>query len=171
MPALNRNILILTGAIFLASCTNPLVTPITTGAAVVVGAYEKMQRRDELIPNAESGDVYAQYALAESYCCTSGEGGRDGMQAYEWFCKAAQNGHKDAQRRLGEYYEGIEELPNYTVQQDLEEAYRWYELAARRFDAKAKKHKERIEKHFFQQGIDPLDISRYKRPSEGQCVQ
>lgn len=54
----------------------------------------------ELLPLAEGGDVLAQYWLARSY---------DAMDqpapAFEWFEKAAENDHADAQRVLGIYYD------------------------------------------------------------------
>lgn len=76
-------------------------------------------------PLAETGDVEAQFALAEAYRTGAGVAA-DPAKAVKWFTEAANRGHVEAQYRLGRMFEkgdGIQ--PNAT------RAAEWYRLAAR----------------------------------------
>ena len=75
-----------------------------------------MNLMEELIVKAESGDVEAQFDLANEYW----EKG-DYEQAFYWYKKAADQGNADTQFNLGlMYYEGQ------GVLQDYELAFRWF---------------------------------------------
>ena len=94
---------------------------------------------EELLPLAEQSDAEAQYRLGEMYRSGedpqynefdeeyySGEGvRRDDQSAVKWFRKAAEQGHAEAQVRLGGmyYYSG-------GVPRDYQEALKWFRKAA-----------------------------------------
>lgn len=72
---------------------------------------------------ANNGDAEAQYSMADRYlqekATTSGP---DEFKAVSWLMKAAENGHSEAQRRLGNaYLKGVGGLPK-----DLKKAEHWW---------------------------------------------
>ena len=71
---------------------------------------------------ANGGDPWAQYSLGEMYF--TGQGAeKDLAAAAQWFRKAAEQGHAEAQYRMGSaYYNG--------VKRNYREAVRWYQMAA-----------------------------------------
>lgn len=98
-----------------------------------------------LVKKAEQGDVFAQTSLGRMYANGAGcrkqqdavIGGRpaqprcvvekDAKQAAEWFRRAAERGHGDAQGRLGAAY-----LTGTGVPQDAGKAAEWLRRAAER---------------------------------------
>lgn len=129
--------------LLLAACT-PL-TPVTTAPAIMLSAYEKSKRREELLHYANQGDVYAQYDLAHSYCCEPMDGPGNGKESYRWFCKAAHNGFAKAQYRLGQMHDNAMVLPDYPIAQDKMMAYAWYSVAAKRLHEEARQRRETLE--------------------------
>lgn len=125
-----------------AACT-PLA-PVTTAPAVMLSAYEKSKRREELLHYANQGDVYAQYDLAQSYCCEPMDGPGSGKESYRWFCMAARNGFAKAQYKLGQLYEQAMILPNYPIERDRVTAYVWYSVAAKRLHEESRARKKAL---------------------------
>ena len=83
--------------------------------------YKYVSENDlnELIHNAENGDVHAQVKLGKVYCCN-----RDFEKAIIWFRKSEEQGNDDAQFGLGLCYEfgfGLK---------DEEQAGEWYKKSA-----------------------------------------
>lgn len=56
-------------------------------------------------------------------------------EAVKWYRQAAEQGHTEAQYRLGYWYEN-----GFNVSQDYQEALKWYQKAAAQGDEKAKSH-------------------------------
>ena len=92
------------------------------------GEYDKAI--EELQPLADQGSPSAEYLLAEIYY--GGHGG-DKQQALKWMTASAEQGHAIAQARLGMVYAKGEGVPVNNI-----EAYRWFSLAAKAGDPKAK---------------------------------
>ena len=128
----------------LASC-GQIINPITTTPAALLGAYDKINKRDTWLERAEKGDVYSQYELANSYCCNNFEGGTDYAESFKWFCEAAKNGYSKAQVEVGKLYEHRKTFPNFEVKQDLEKAYMWYSFAAKRASSQGVRLKKYLE--------------------------
>ena len=122
--------------IVLSACTPPQEDPI-----------------EALLVKAGQGDAVAQYELAEAY--NKGQGvERDTSAAAEWYRKAAEQDHSDAQFALSRLFPwhlvgGVEPGPNPTVTQNeriqmiedspvsQEEAGEWLLKAARQGNARA----------------------------------
>ena len=65
----------------------------------------------------------------------NGEGvPKDAAKAVEWYTKAAEQGHADAQNNLGVMYDTGEGVPR-----DLVRAYVWFNLAAAQGDKDVQK--------------------------------
>jgi hypothetical protein len=92
------------------------------------GDYDKAIQ--ELQPLVDQGSPSAEYLLAEIYY--GGHGG-DKQQALKWMTASAEQGHSIAQARLGMIYAKGEGVPVNNI-----EAYRWFSLAAKSGDPKAK---------------------------------
>ena len=73
-------------------------------------------------PLAEAGDANAQWMVGQGFLSPPDA---DPAAALKWFLRAAGQGHGLAQRDLGFLYEA-----GWGVEQNLEEAYFWYSLAA-----------------------------------------
>jgi TPR repeat protein len=71
---------------------------------------------------AEAGDANAQWMVGQGFLSPPDA---DPAAALKWFIRAADQGHGLAQRDLGFLYEA-----GWGVEQNLEEAYFWYSLAA-----------------------------------------
>lgn len=101
-------------------------TPTTTNAAAPVPAATdpKLMSVPELQTNAEKGDVEAQFLLAEHYGQRNSLDADYGVAA-KWYQKAANQGNKDAQYKLGLLY-----AESLGVSQNLVAAYFWVSLAA-----------------------------------------
>ncbi len=80
---------------------------------------------------AELGDIEAQYKVGQSYFLGFGAE-QDIKQALYWLSRPAQNGHKDAQFKVGfiydEYYD------------DFDKAFQWYNKAAQQGHVEAQYH-------------------------------
>jgi TPR repeat protein len=102
------------------------------------GDPEAQYRLKELVERANQGDPEAQYRLGEMYYYSGiriGEGSlrdQDLKEAATWYRKAAEQGHADAQDRLGGMYSSGD-----GVLKDLKEAATWYRKAAEQGDAHA----------------------------------
>jgi len=99
-------------------------------AAAPAGTLDifKMQR-EQWRQLAEQGDAEGEYQLGMSYCCGYGPGHTDTI-AYKWLCRAALQGHAQAQLQLGRMLgEEIKKRP-FHVPQHADFAYMWYGLAA-----------------------------------------
>ncbi len=83
---------------------------------------------NSLIKRAEEGCPTAQYTLGrlyeDGYCDSYDRDQKSDEKAMEWYEKAAQNGHGDAQFLLGQLYAGR------GVIQDDEQAAKWISMAA-----------------------------------------
>ncbi|NQV47812.1 MAG: sel1 repeat family protein [Rhodospirillaceae bacterium] len=80
---------------------------------------------DKTRAGAESGDVQAQYTLAEAY-----QGGigvdKDLHQAYRWYEKAAEKGDNRSRLAVARMLENGD-----GVRQDFKQAIKWYRLASK----------------------------------------
>ncbi len=95
---------------------------------------------------AENGDARAQ--LEAGNCLRWGYGGveKDLKAALAWYLKAAEQGHAEAQFKLGDVYQF-----GGGVDRDLKEAFKWFRKAAEQGHAAAQNS---IGSHFFTQGPD-----------------
>jgi len=86
--------------------------------------YSFSQAKDSLQQRAEQGDKNAQFELGHTYF----QEGKDYNfeRGFQWWHKAANNGHVYAQHNLGAmYYEG-QGLPK-----DIDKSIKWYTLASK----------------------------------------
>jgi len=121
-----------------------MINPYTTSAAALLGGYDKLTKRKVWIEYAEQGDVYAQWELANSYCCNEFEGAHDNKKAVEWFCTAAENGFAKAQLVIGQLYSNAKKFDDIKIEKDNIKAYIWFSLAARRANAEGADNKKEI---------------------------
>lgn len=85
---------------------------------------------------ADQRDAEGEYRLGMSYCCGYGPGHTNTI-AYKWLCRAALQGHEQAQFQLGRMLgNGIKKRPLSTPQH-VDFAYMWYGLAAAQGDQMA----------------------------------
>ncbi len=94
--------------------------------------YDTFGKRSRWLEYAKDGDVYAQYELAQSYCCRMEEGKLDGFEALKWWCASAKNGYAKSQVKVGKLYEHQELMKDADVPKDDLRAYAWYKLAKKR---------------------------------------
>lgn len=73
-----------------------------------------------LTRQAQNGDVSAQFDLADEYYQQGNH-----AKAFEWYTKAAHQGHAGAQNNLGVMYDN-----GHGVRQDYQKAIEWYTKAA-----------------------------------------
>jgi TPR repeat protein len=93
---------------------------------------------------AEQGDAEGEYQLGMSYCCGFGPGHTDTI-AYAWLCRAALQGHQQAQFQLGRMLgNGIKTRP-FSTPQHADFAYMWYGLAAAQGDQLAEGYMTALE--------------------------
>lgn len=123
-----------------------MVNPYTTGAAVVLGGYDKFTKREVWLKYAKKGDVYSQWELANSYCCNELEGKYNYREAVKWFCTAAENGFSKAQVVIGNLYRNTKKFENIHIEKNFIKAYIWFSLAARRSNIEGVENKKDIEK-------------------------
>ena len=90
------------------------------------------EAENKYLDDALAGNAEAQYNLAE--CYYEGELGleKDYAKAVEWYTKAAEQGHAQAQNNLGDCYDGGD-----GVAQDYSKAVEWYRKAAEQGNAVA----------------------------------
>lgn len=84
----------------------------------------EMAEIEDLKLQARSGDMKVQYALGRLYH-TGQFGSQDLDQAYEWYSKAAEQGHPGAQYYIGTFF-----ATGQVVRQNYYRASDWYRLAA-----------------------------------------
>ena len=89
-----------------------------------------------LLPLAEEGNAFAQFALGFIYDTAKGTL-RDDVEAAKWYRKAADQGVAGAQYNLGAMY-----ADGHGVPQDYVEAYKWLTLAASRSPASEKESRD-----------------------------
>lgn len=87
---------------------------------------------EQLLENAEQGDVNAQFDLALRYNQGSNGVKKDYKKAEKWYRKAAEQGDADAQNNLGVMYANGQGTPK-----DEAEAVKWYRKAAEQGEAYA----------------------------------
>jgi len=126
-------IAIVLGSVCLVGCS----TALTTFPAVLVGAYEMSNKRRVWREYALDGDVYAQYELAESYCCRASEGELNQHLSFQWYCTAAKHGFAKAQLQVGKIYENAVKMEDLMVPKNNVKAYVWYTQAAKRQNLEA----------------------------------
>ena len=117
---------------YLARIVNPILNP---GPGTMSVSYRPGENDSEyfrrLFPEAESGNVQAQVAVAEALYFGRGTA-TNRVAAYEWYLKAAAAGDAGAQGSVGLCrFHGI------GCQQDRVEAIRWYTLASDKGDLAA----------------------------------
>jgi len=114
-------------------------TGVKFGSVIVLGVWlltacaaspSVVDQRSGWLMRAQAGDKEAQYQLGKSYCCGYGPGKTEAT-ALQWFCKAALQGHPNAQYQLGRFY-GTRTDTSYAtyIPQNRIYAYMWYSLAA-----------------------------------------
>jgi TPR repeat protein len=87
----------------------------------------------DLLKLAQTGDVTAQFELAQSYFSDSANQHLEINDAVYWYEQAARNGHKGSQFNLGKlYFDGA------VVAKDLDQAQYWLEQAAKQNHSEAK---------------------------------
>ncbi|MFC1664955.1 tetratricopeptide repeat protein [Pseudomonadota bacterium] len=112
---------------------------------------------------AAAGDREAQYKLGRSYCCGSGQNYNTNL-AIEWLCRAAIQGHVQAQYELANIYVDKSTPKSRSIQyrnipppardQDaLETAYMWYTVAAGQGHPRAFEDRQRVGKMVSKQGV------------------
>jgi uncharacterized protein len=97
---------------------------------------------NQLTTKANAGDADAQYKLGVMY--NTGNGAlQDLDQAFQWFSKAARQGHAGSMHNLGiAYYNGS--ILGGHIPHNEELAWVWFTLAAEKGDASASKEAERV---------------------------
>jgi len=90
----------------------------------ILGASIKKKEKkleEEQIAKAEKGDIQAQYDLAQKY-----ESKKEWDKTVNWYKKAADNGHKESQNKLGNFYSS----GTGGTAKDEVQAVNWYKKAA-----------------------------------------
>lgn len=99
-------------------------------AAAQNNEFDVLQlQRDQWRQGAEQGDAEAEYQLGMSYCCGNGPGHTETI-ARRWLCRAALQGHEEAQLQLGRMYGWEISKRPFSTPQTADYAYLWYSLAA-----------------------------------------
>ena len=95
---------------------------------------ERERESAEAMIKAQQGDAAAQFVIGKGYYRTSKA--RDYENALKWLLKSAEQGNRQAQAELGEYY--LDMLrPSTSPEQAKIESAKWYRAAAEAGDAKA----------------------------------
>jgi hypothetical protein len=106
----------------------------------------------ELAERAQAGDAAAQFRLGQWYFWAI-PSARDLGKALHWYCRAAMQGHRDAQIQLGVlYWQGA------AVARNPVHAYLWFDLAAQTAPGIAEEYRERIARDY----LRPADIAMAK---------
>ena len=106
-----------------AGCTTVAVAALCFWAiGPTIQAQDEPPAQDlaELRALADAGEAGAQFTLGQMYC-----GGNAHAEAVAWYHKAAEQGHVEAQHKLGRMYHD-----GWGVPQDFAEASAWYHKAA-----------------------------------------
>jgi uncharacterized protein len=109
-----------------------LVVVFVPFTAITQPTAAERQQFDKTKTLAEGGNADAQHSLAVMYHFGRGVE-EDHAEAVKWFHKAAEQGHADAQVRLGGYYAFF----GHGVEKDYVEAVKWFRKAAERGHAAA----------------------------------
>jgi TPR repeat protein len=123
--------------------------------------YEEGEERDALLIKAgELGSIEAQRDLGALYATGDWTGPKDPAQGAEWYHKAAERGHPDAQYNLGFMY-----LLGEGVPVDTEEGLRWLHRSAKQEEGHAFRfsgHAFRLLADLYRHGYYgvPLDIKQ-----------
>jgi len=129
------------------------------------------EERDALLLKAgELGCLEAQRDLGAHYATGNWTGPKDPVRAVQWYHRAAERGHSDAQYNLGFMY-----VLGEGVQSDHEEGLRWLRLAAAHGEGAAM----RLMADLYRNGyhgvpIDPLQAAdwdrRYREHEAGKSI-
>jgi len=122
---------------------------ICVGSTVSVQASENYpaQLQGNWLAAAKAGNADAQYAMGKSKCCGYGNVYND-SDAMEWFCKAAVQGHRDAQFEMGRQLEAMTERRQVAKASVWNrESYAWYSLAAKQGHAMAELNRRTLQNH------------------------
>lgn len=93
-----------------------------------INPYKNMTR-EELISASKNGDIEATYLVGNSFCCGN-ENGKNNELAYRYICRAAKEGHVNAQVRMGNFYEKGLPFSSGGIEKNKIKAYMWYNVAA-----------------------------------------
>ena len=106
-----------------------MVLSISVGLSISAMSADWMTTRNL----AQQGDAQAQYELGYMYFFATDENAEsDPTKSFEWFSKAAKQGHPEAQTQLGMMYGG-----GFGVRRDDSKSMYWYKEAAAQGDAEA----------------------------------
>jgi TPR repeat protein len=119
-------------ATFSGRALGALCLALTVASCATPGAEGREVRARDM-PQAQKGDVDAQYRVGRSYCCGSGIA-YSTERAVAWLCRAAVKGHRDAMFELADIYAGdigttAKLLSMGRGHQDEIKAYMWYTAA------------------------------------------
>lgn len=165
---MKKNYLLLLFPLLLLLSCNYVISPITTTPAVIIGAFDKANKRENWLRYAKMGDVYSQYELAMSYCCGHLEGKIDNKESFRWFCKAAKNGHAKSQVEIAKIYSGEKKLDGLDIKEDKVLAYFWYAMAARRINEDGITGKKRLKGEISQAQMEEAEQLLYN-PKTVEC--
>ncbi|KAG0376719.1 hypothetical protein BGX24_007313 [Mortierella sp. AD032] len=84
------------------------------------------KRMRDFAVKAKEGDIESQNSLADFYKYGFEGVSRNDKLAMEWYSKAAEQGHAEAQLRMGEYYS-----EGFAVPKDYAKAMEWFHKSAR----------------------------------------
>ncbi|MCG6871514.1 MAG: sel1 repeat family protein [Gammaproteobacteria bacterium] len=118
--------------------------------------------RAEWLERAQQGDPQAQFVVGRSYCCGRGIA-YNTERAVAWYCRAAVQGHAEAQFELAKIYANRLKLTTRLLSAgksftDRERAYIWYTAAMVAGQAGAEEHRAQL-----MEGLEPADLSRARR--------
>jgi len=105
---------------------------------------------------ADQGNAEAEYQLGMSYCCGDGPGHTE-IIARKWLCRAALQGHEQAQLQLGRMYGWEITMRPFSTPQEADYAYLWYSLAAAQGSQLAAGYLTAMEEY-----MSPSEIARAK---------
>jgi hypothetical protein len=121
-----------------------LICLLVLGAAAVPLASAQTSKIAEFQPQAEAGNIEAQFELAKVYLGDPSGIVIDPAKGLGWLRKSASGGYAGAQVALGYLYQNGYSQKGVKLQQDAHEAAAWYRKAAsqtgnnKNSDAKAK---------------------------------
>jgi len=113
-------------------------------------------QRDQWQRLADQGNAEAEYQLGMSYCCGDGPGHTESI-ARKWLCRAALQGHEQAQLQLGRMYGWEIKMQPFSIPQEADYAYLWYSLAAAQGSQLAAGYLTAMEEY-----MSPSEIARAK---------
>ncbi len=109
------------------------LTSCAVGFIEMVNSTQASMQRKKWLPAAQQWDPEAQYQVGKTYCCGY-QPPFDIHAAIAWYCRAALQGHRNAQFELGRVYahhlEAYDQSKALNVGKDIAQAVVWYALAA-----------------------------------------